>query len=253
MLARRSLLLSLAVSGCVAPMSMQTTDLESSDRAARFGRLSYGSGGVPVVTQVSAPFGGVPVTVVAFDEDAFFSSGSARPRAEAQTLLDIVAENMRRDVPDAQLTLLGHTDAVGSDALNDQLSLRRARAVLGQLVRRQVNAGQLSTVAIGRRQPIAPNLTAEGRARNRRVEFLVSSSLEANLAVIQNRAVPIGWLSAGMGPPRPAPQRSVAVLRPASGQASGSGPVAKSLSGPSDISEAPLLETQKLPLNAPTP
>ncbi len=243
---RRSVLIGLAASGCVAPGAMQTTDLESNDRANRFGRLAYGTGAVPQVTQVSAP-GGPPVVVVTFEEDAFFSSGSAQPRPQARSLLDIVAENMRRDVPDAQLTLLGHTDAVGSDALNDQLSLRRARAVLGQLVARQVNAGQLSTVAIGRRQPIAPNATAEGRARNRRVEFLISSSFEAILAVIANRAVPIGWLSAGSGPARPAPQRTVSVLRPSPG------PVAKSLSGPADISEAPLLETQKLPLSAPTP
>lgn len=243
---RRSVVIGLALSGCVAPVAMQTTDLESNDRANRFGRLAYGTGAVPRVTQVISPVG-PPVVVVTFDEDAFFSSGSARPRGEAQQLLDIVAENMRRDVPDAQLTLLGHTDAVGTDALNDQLSLRRAQAVLGALVARQVNAGQLSTVAIGRRQPIAPNLTAEGRARNRRVEFLISSSFEANLAVIANRAVPISWLSAGQGPARPAPVRNVSVLRPVAG------PVAKSLSGPADISEAPLLETQKLPLNAPTP
>lgn len=248
MLARRSLLLGLVVAGCApAGRLVATTNLESDDRAARFGRLSYGTGVVPRVVQVAAPISGVPVVVVTFDEDAFFASGSARPRQEASSLLDIVAENMRRDVPDAQLTLLGHTDAVGTDALNDQLSLRRAQAVLGQLVARQVNAGQLSTVAIGRRQPIAPNRTAEGRARNRRVEFLVSSSFDANLAVIQNRAVPIAWLSAGQGPSRAAPQRAVAVLRAASG------PVAQSLGGPADISEAPLLETQKLPLNAPTP
>ena len=248
MLTKRSLLLALAASGCVpAGRPVATTDLESNDRAARFGRLAYGTGVVPQVVQVAAPGSGLPVVVVTFDEDAFFASGSARPRREAASLLDIVAENMRRDVPDAQLTLLGHTDAIGSDALNDQLSLRRAQAVLGQLVARQVNAGQLSTVAIGRRQPIAPNLTAEGRARNRRVEFLVSSSFDANLAVIQNRAVPIAWLSSGQGPARAMPQRTVAVLRPASG------PVGKSLGGPADISEAPLLETQKLPLSAPTP
>ena len=248
MLSKRSLLLGLAASGC-APGGrlVATTDIESNDRAARFGRLSYGTGVVPQVVQVLAPISGVPVVVVTFDEDAFFASGSARPRQEASSLLDIVAENMRRDVPDAQLTLLGHTDAVGTDALNDQLSLRRAQAVLGQLVARQVNAGQLSTVAIGRRQPIAPNRTAEGRARNRRVEFLVSSSFDANLAVIQNRAVPIAWLSAGQGSSRPAPQRAIAVLSPAPG------PVAQSFSGPADISEAPLLQTRQLPLNAPTP
>ncbi len=240
-----------ALAGCVAPGgAVQTTNLESNDRAARFGRLADGSGVVPVVSQTMAqtgPGAGLPVVVVTFDEEAFFASGSAQPRPGAQAILDIVAENMRRDVPDAQLTLLGHTDAVGTDAANDQLSLRRARAVLSGLVRRQVNAGQLSTVAIGRRQPIAPNTTVDGRARNRRVEFLVSASYDANLSVIENRAVPTAWLSAGPGTSYRPPARSVAVLRPRPAL------IASRMSGPSDISEAPLLETQKLALAAPTP
>lgn len=252
MQSRRTLLLAGTglLAGCVAPMGgmVQSTQLESNDRAARFGRLAAGTGTAPVVTQTVAQSGigaGLPVVVVTFDENAFFASGSARPRPEAQAILDVVAENMRRDVPDAQLTLLGHTDAVGTDAANDQLSLRRARAVLSGLVARQVNAGQLSTIAIGRRQPIAPNLSADGRARNRRVEFLVSSSYEANLSVIEGRAVPAAWLSAGAAM-RP-PTRQVSVLRPKAGL------VATTLAGPADISEAPLLETQKLALAAPTP
>ena len=89
---------------------------------------------------------------------------------------------MRRDVPDAQLTLLGHTDAIGSDQFNEDLSMRRARNVFQALVNRGVNPAQLSTVAIGKNQPIASNETEEGRARNRRVEFLISASQDANLA-----------------------------------------------------------------------
>jgi len=75
----------------------------------------------------------------------------------------------------------------------------------------------------------------------------VSASYDANLSVIENRAVPTAWLSAGPGTSYRPPARSVAVLRPRPAL------IASRMSGPSDISEAPLLETQKLALAAPTP
>lgn len=65
---------------------------------------------------------------------------------------------------------MGHTDAIGTDAYNLDLSRRRAEAVMRESVARGVSSGQLSQVAIGKRQPIASNDTAEGRALNRRVE-----------------------------------------------------------------------------------
>lgn len=227
-------LLCAAVAGCVAPPAYMTTD-GSAERAARFTDLSMAQGlAPPSVTNVPAP-NGVPVTVVVFDERNLFASGSATPNAGSGALFNVVAAAMRQDVPGAQLTLLGHTDAVGSDPVNDALSLRRAEAVLGALQRRAVDGGQLSTVAIGRRQPIAPNATEAGRARNRRVEFLVSSSGDANLDVIGARPVRRDWLAMGGGT-RAAPSTSVAVMRPAAG------------SGPSDLSEAPLQKSRTLVL-----
>lgn len=227
-----------------------TTELESRDRSVRFGRMSQLTGvAQPQVQEVRpfAPYGsravGLPVVLVTFDERAFFAPGSDRPRPQSAAILDTVAESMRRDVPDAQLTLLGHTDAVGADAANDDLSMRRARAVLQGLVARGVNEAQLSTMAIGRRQPVAPNATEAGRARNRRVEFLVSSSLAANLTVVQQRPVPLAWLAGGAAQ-RPAPSASVPVLRPKVKQAAAYG-------GPADISET-MTEAETVTLAAPT-
>ncbi len=57
----------------------------------------------------------VPVVRVVFPEQALFDFDADTPRPEVAAILDLVAENMRRDVPDAQLTLLGHTDAIGSE------------------------------------------------------------------------------------------------------------------------------------------
>lgn len=228
--------------GCVAPPPYGGPGYgvgDSQARANRFLELSAMQGlPPPSVTNVAAPGNGnVPVTVVVFDEQGLFASGSARPVPGAGRLFDVVADAMRRDVPGVQLTLLGHTDAVGTDALNDALSLRRAQAVLGALQVRGIDGAQLSTVAIGRRQPLAPNSNEAGRARNRRVEFLVSASGDANLEVIGQRPVQLAWLSLGRGY-QAAPSTSVAVMRPSG--------------GPSDVSEAPLQKSKELVLRPPS-
>jgi hypothetical protein len=61
---------------------------------------------------------------------------------------------------------------------------------MAALVARGIKPNQLTEVAIGKRQPIAPNDTAEGRALNRRVEFLISPAMSANLAAVQQYVAP---------------------------------------------------------------
>jgi hypothetical protein len=101
---------------------------------------------------------------------------------------------MQRDVPDAALTIIGNTDAVGTDAYNDDLSERRAIHVMRLLTEDGLDPLQMTTVAIGDRQPVAPNDTPEGRAKNRRVEFLISASVQANLAAVQYQKVDPAFL-----------------------------------------------------------
>ena len=231
------MLLCLGLAACVQPVGgyqgygygqgglasqAQTIALEHNDRIRRFGRLASISGMVPPqIDQLAAPPGSVPgvpgpvpVVRVLFDEKVFFESASAVPRPQAEAIFDVMAENMRRDVPDAALTLLGHTDATGSEALNIELSRRRAAAVMAALIRRGVSPGQLSMVAIGKAQPIATNLTADGRARNRRVEFMISGSEQANLAVVGNRSVNLSYFAVAANTALPPPPTRVAVLKP---------------------------------------
>ncbi|WP_322031578.1 OmpA family protein [Paraburkholderia sp. J76] len=68
----------------------------------------------------------------------------------------------------------GHTDSVGSKAYNDRLSLRRAQAVRNYLQSRGLHAGQYEVHGYGFSKPVASNSTAEGRAKNRRVEIETS-------------------------------------------------------------------------------
>jgi OOP family OmpA-OmpF porin len=68
---------------------------------------------------------------------------------------------------------VGHTDAVGSDTYNQKLSVRRSEAVKAYLVSKGIEKNRVYTEGKGEKQPVADNKTAEGRAKNRRVEIEV--------------------------------------------------------------------------------
>jgi outer membrane protein OmpA-like peptidoglycan-associated protein len=203
----------------------QTIGLEHMDRVNRFERLSRIAGvDPPQIDQLQLNPGQIegvtypiPVVRVIFPDKVLFDFNRAEVRAEAGKILDVIAENMKRDVPDAQLLLLGHTDGIGSDQYNMDLSKRRAMAVMAALVARGVNPNQLKTIPIGMRQPIAPNDTDEGRARNRRVEFMISASQAANVALVERRRINSDFFRTSPDEPppvQPVPLPPVELLSP---------------------------------------
>lgn len=89
----------------------------------------------------------------------------------AQEILDReVVPELRAD-PNLQVLIEGHTDSVGSDEYNMKLSGQRAGAVWRYLVSKGIDSSRLQARGLGEAQPIASNDTAEGRAKNRRVEL----------------------------------------------------------------------------------
>jgi OOP family OmpA-OmpF porin len=68
----------------------------------------------------------------------------------------------------------GHTDSQGSESYNQALSERRANTVLNYLVSNGIDGDRLSASGFGENSPVADNATAEGRARNRRVDLVVA-------------------------------------------------------------------------------
>jgi outer membrane protein OmpA-like peptidoglycan-associated protein len=98
-----------------------------------------------------------------------FDFDRAEIRTDAAALLDAVASRLKAD-PGLRVVLVGHADAIGSEAYNQRLSERRAAAVFDALLARGASAGQLSTLGKGESEPAAPNDSPENRALNRRVE-----------------------------------------------------------------------------------
>ena len=102
----------------------------------------------------------------------YFSFNSDELREESEPTLREIAEIMRRH-PNWKLSIAGHTDSIGGDAPNLDLSKRRATSVKTALVSRySVSAGRLMTGGFGKSRPVDTNDTEEGRARNRRVELV---------------------------------------------------------------------------------
>ncbi len=101
-----------------------------------------------------------------------FDFDKATIRRDAADVLDEAAEILR-DQPNVDVSVDGHTDAIGSEAYNQKLSERRAKAVADYLSSHGVNASRLNTRGFGKSQPVASNDTEEGRAQNRRVELNV--------------------------------------------------------------------------------
>jgi outer membrane protein OmpA-like peptidoglycan-associated protein len=75
--------------------------------------------------------------------------------------------------PMVRLEVVGHSDSIGSPTFNRALSERRAAVIVEALVQQGIAADRLIAIGHGEREPVASNRTAEGRARNRRVEWVV--------------------------------------------------------------------------------
>ncbi len=110
--------------------------------------------------------------IVNMPQDVLFATGSAALRPDLTADLRAVAANLI-SYPASRIEVIGHTDNVGSAALNQDLSQRRAASVASVLVGNGVPAGRVATFGRGEDAPIASNLSAQGRAQNRRVEIII--------------------------------------------------------------------------------
>ena len=106
--------------------------------------------------------------------DVLFTTGRSDLRPAANGNLDKLAAFLGR-YPDRSVAIEGHTDSVGTDQYNQDLSLRRANAVASYLQGQGVGSTRISTLGKGESDPVADNASATGRQQNRRVEVIVSN------------------------------------------------------------------------------
>ena len=104
--------------------------------------------------------------------DISFAVGRSDIQPNFAPVLDQFAMGLRNN-PYSDVRIVGHTDSTGSDAVNNPLSVDRAASTRNYLVNRWVDGRRIAIDGMGERYPIASNDTAEGRARNRRVEIFV--------------------------------------------------------------------------------
>lgn len=105
--------------------------------------------------------------------DVSFDTGRADIKPSMRPVLDELSRNLDGDM---RLTVIGHTDSTGSDAINEPLSRQRAEAVRGYLTARGVASSRIAVEGRGSREPVASNDTDSGRAANRRVEIFLADA-----------------------------------------------------------------------------
>ena len=111
-------------------------------------------------------------TKVTYAADAFFASNQAVLKAAGKAKLDDLIGKVK-GINLEVIVAVGHTDSKGSDKANQALSVRRAEAVKAYLVSKGIEKNRVYTEGKGSKQPVADNKTAEGRAKNNRVEIEV--------------------------------------------------------------------------------
>ena len=102
----------------------------------------------------------------------FFETNSWQLKMESQSQLDQMAQFMHLN-QGVVMEVVGHTDAVGTAQYNDELSLRRAEAVVEELLKRKIEPDRIKSRGAGFTAPVGDNKTEEGRRANRRTEFVI--------------------------------------------------------------------------------
>lgn len=113
--------------------------------------------------------------IINFKEKVLFAYDRSDLGTNAQGNLDKLV-NILNKYPDTNIEVIGHTDAKGSDEYNQGLSQRRANSVITYLRGRNVNTARLRAKGMGESDPVASNETEDGRAQNRRVEFVITAN-----------------------------------------------------------------------------
>jgi outer membrane protein OmpA-like peptidoglycan-associated protein len=163
--------------------------MEHCDRIKRLVRLSsnlppnrqpqFFEGVVPA-DRLPGEFGvDVPVLRVVFPDHVFFDTAQSRLRPEANPLVEIIAESLRREPPDVALFVAGHADKRGDAKYNEALSIDRANALAEAIYEQGVAYSSIWRIGFGEDMPLVTGDDEAALDQNRRIEFLFASKPEA--------------------------------------------------------------------------
>ncbi|MDH3979821.1 MAG: OmpA family protein [Gammaproteobacteria bacterium] len=113
---------------------------------------------------------------VSLSAGALFDTNKSDLKAEGQSQLDALASKIGGNAKVTDVKIIGHTDSMGAESYNQQLSVRRATTVRDYLASKGVDSSLMSISGMGESSPVADNKTREGRAKNRRVEVSIGVS-----------------------------------------------------------------------------
>lgn len=152
--------------GCPVPDSDKDGISDEEDRCPNLAGVAANQG-CPVIAEE------VKTRVNKAAQNILFITGSAKLQKSSYKGLDEVAKILNEN-PEMELNIDGHTDNVGSDAMNQTLSDNRAATVKNYFISKGIAEERIKSAGHGETQPIADNKTAAGRQKNRRVELLLS-------------------------------------------------------------------------------
>ena len=135
------------------------------DKQAGELRTAFGDDRIGVVNTGSS-------LVVTMPQDILFATDSAELSGPLRSDLGVLAQHLNR-YPESNVQVIGHTDNTGSASYNLNLSRQRAATVANTLIANGVSSGRITAIGRGEDDPVASNLTPEGRAENRRVEIVI--------------------------------------------------------------------------------
>ena len=160
----------------VQPRSWQLYAFSDSDKGIFIKDIVMAKGAVELYERNATDYSSAVEKAIAetgkfVTNNILFETGKATLKPESMEEIQKVADYMKKN-PTARFEVQGHTDNQGSDAINDPLSQQRAEAVVVALEDLGVDPFNLRAVGKGSHEPVADNKTEEGRAQNRRVEFI---------------------------------------------------------------------------------
>ena len=139
-------------------------------RQTPFGLRAYTSTPEEVAAKFGPTLAAQPIRPIAFT--LYFVEGKDELTDDSKQKVDSVfSEIARRPVPD--VVVIGHTDALGSDQVNDALARQRADLIRAELIRRGVTPENIAAFGRGKREPLVPTPDGVAEPRNRRVEIFV--------------------------------------------------------------------------------